>query len=202
MLEARSALRRHSGGAKKDKIGVIENLLPKVDATPHRRGDGVHLRQGAGRIGDTISMRPAWAWLPRCSQRRGGRSPELPVDALAADAIDANAQTRVVPGRIPAGWKAVDIGPESAKRRRVIRAQDRGLERPDGIRDRSLRGRHARVAQAMAASSALTVVGGSDSVTALESWAWPIRSHVSTGGGASLSSEGKVLPGIAALQDK
>ncbi|HHX41324.1 MAG TPA: phosphoglycerate kinase [Armatimonadetes bacterium] len=200
------------GGAKvKDKIGVIENLLPKVDALLIGGAMAfTFVKAQGGEIGDTLldeaSLGVATEMLAKAKER--GVRLELPVDALAADAIDANAQTRVVPaGEIPAGWKAVDIGPESAKRfAEVIRgAKTVVWNGPMGIFEIDpFAGGTREVARAMAASSALTVVGGGDSVAALEELGMADQvSHVSTGGGASLEFlEGKVLPGIAALQDK
>ncbi|HPO74074.1 MAG TPA: phosphoglycerate kinase [Armatimonadota bacterium] len=200
------------GGAKvKDKIGVIENLLPKVDALLIGGAMAfTFVKAQGGEIGDTLldeaSLGVATEMLAKAKER--GVRLELPVDALAADAIDANAQTRVVPaGEIPAGWKAVDIGPESAKRfAEVIRgAKTVVWNGPMGIFEIDpFAGGTREVARAMAESQALTVVGGGDSVAALEELGMAGQvSHVSTGGGASLEFlEGKVLPGIAALQDK
>ncbi|HOM80225.1 MAG TPA: phosphoglycerate kinase [Armatimonadota bacterium] len=200
------------GGAKvKDKIGVIENLLPKVDALLIGGAMAfTFVKAQGGEIGDTLldeaSLGVATEMLAKAKER--GVRLELPVDALAADAIDANAQTRVVPaGEIPAGWKAVDIGPESAKRfAEVIRgAKTVVWNGPMGIFEIDpFAGGTREVARAMAESQALTVVGGGDSVAALEELGMADQvSHVSTGGGASLEFlEGKVLPGIAALQDK
>ena len=133
---------------------------------------------------------------------------ELPVDALAADRIAPDANTRVVPANdIPDGWRAVDIGPETGRRFAEI-AKDAKMvvwNGPMGIFeiDAFAEGTRA-VARALVDSSAFTVVGGGDSVAAIEELGMADRvSHVSTGGGASLEFlEGKELPGIAALQDK
>ena len=124
-----------------------------------------------------------------------------------ADKIDAAANTQVVPANaIPDGWRAVDIGPETAKRfAEVVKSAKTVVwNGPMGIFEIKPFAEGTRaVARALADSQALSIVGGGDSVAALEELGMADQvSHVSTGGGASLEFlEGKELPGIAALQD-
>jgi phosphoglycerate kinase len=135
----------------------------------------------------------------------------LPVDALIADAFSADAQKRVVSvDAVPEGWRILDIGPETVKlySEEIARAQLVIWNGPMGVFEMEpfAAGTHA-IAQAMAAASergATTIVGGGDSVAAVEQAGLAEKmSHVSTGGGASLELlEGKVLPGVAALQDR
>jgi phosphoglycerate kinase len=200
------------GGAKvKDKIGVIENLLQKVDSLLIGGAMAfTFVKAQGGKIGDTLldegSLDVARDTLEKAKAR--GVRLELPVDALAADRIAPDANTRVVPANdIPDGWRAVDIGPETGRRFAEI-AKDAKMvvwNGPMGIFeiDAFAEGTRA-VARALVDSSAFTVVGGGDSVAAIEELGMADRvSHVSTGGGASLEFlEGKELPGIAALQDK
>lgn len=200
------------GGAKvKDKIKVIENLLTKVDSLLIGGAMAfTFVKAQGGEIGNTLldadSLGVATDTLAKAKQR--GVKLELPVDALAADKIDASANTRVVPAdAIPAGWAAVDIGPETAKRfADIVRAAKTVVwNGPMGIFEIPPFAEGTRaVAKAMAESGGLTIVGGGDSVAAIEQLGLANQvSHVSTGGGASLEFlEGQVLPGVAALQDK
>ncbi|MDH7568795.1 MAG: phosphoglycerate kinase [Armatimonadota bacterium] len=200
------------GGAKvKDKIGVIENLLTKVDSLLIGGAMAfTFIKAQGGEIGKTLldeeSLGVARETLEKAKEK--GVQLLLPTDALAADKIDAAANTRVVPAdAIPEGWMAVDIGPDTASRfgevvkgaRTVVWNGPMGIFEIEPFAEGT-----RRVAQAMAESGALTVVGGGDSVAALEQMGLADRvSHVSTGGGASLEFlEGKELPGIAALQEK
>ncbi len=199
------------GGAKvKDKIGVIENLLGKVDALLIGGAMAfTFIKAQGGKIADTLldeaSLGVASDTLEQAKQR--GVRLELPVDALVADKIDAAANTQVVPANaIPDGWRAVDIGPETAKRfAEVVKSAKTVVwNGPMGIFEIKPFAEGTRaVARALADSQALSIVGGGDSVAALEELGMADQvSHVSTGGGASLEFlEGKELPGIAALQD-
>ncbi len=130
---------------------------------------------------------------------------ELPVDTVAAADFEADAETRVVPfDDIPDGWLGLDIGPETAKRFATIL---RGAwtifwNGPMGVFEwpRFAAGTEA-VARAVADSEAYSVVGGGDSVRAINELGLAgLVSWVSTGGGASLEFlEGKELPGVAAI---
>ena len=203
------------GGAKiSDKIGVIENLLGKVDALLIGGGmaNTFLLAQGKA-VGDSLvepdSLEVARDLIAK-AQAANVRL-LLPVDALIADAFSADAQKRVVSvDAVPEGWRILDIGPETVKlySEEIARAQLVIWNGPMGVFEMEpfAAGTHA-IAQAMAAASergATTIVGGGDSVAAVEQAGLAEKmSHVSTGGGASLELlEGKVLPGVAALQDR
>jgi phosphoglycerate kinase len=128
----------------------------------------------------------------------------LPSDHLVTTALDGSAPTQPVGVDIPDGTKGVDIGPETIERYRAEIGKARTVfwNGPMGIFevDAFNRGTMA-VADAMAASAALTVVGGGDSIAALtRSGKSAAISHISTGGGASLEFiEGRTLPGLAVL---
>jgi len=203
------------GGAKiSDKIGVIENLLGKVDALLIGGGmaNTFLLAQGKA-VGDSL-VEPDSLEVARdliAKARAANVRLLLPVDALIADAFSADAQKRVVSvDAVPEGWRILDIGPETVKlySEEIARAQLVIWNGPMGVFEMEpfAAGTHA-IAQAMAAASergATTIVGGGDSVAAVEQAGLAEKmSHVSTGGGASLELlEGKVLPGVAALQDR
>ncbi|MBI3948090.1 MAG: phosphoglycerate kinase [Armatimonadetes bacterium] len=200
------------GGAKvADKIGVIENLLGKVDSLLIGGAMAfTFIKAQGGEIGKTLldadSLDVARETLEKAKAR--GVQLILPTDALAADRIDASANTRVVPaGQIPDGWAAVDIGPEAARQFAAVVSGAKTVvwNGPMGIFEVPPFAEGTRVvARALAEANALTIVGGGDSVAAIEELGVADRiSHVSTGGGASLEFlEGKVLPGIAALEEK
>ncbi len=202
------------GGAKiSDKIGVIENLLGKVDALLIGGGmaNTFLLAQGLN-VGDSLvepeSVEVARQLIARAGER--GARLLLPVDVVIADAFSADAQRRVVDAReIPAGWRALDIGPQTVE---LYSAEIRAARTviwngPMGVFELEPFAAGTRaIAQAMAdaaAQGAITIVGGGDSVAAVEQAGLADKmSHVSTGGGASLELlEGRVLPGVAALQD-
>jgi len=198
------------GGAKvSDKIGVVRNLLPKVNGM--LIGGGMAntflwaqgLTPGASRV-EEDKRDEALSVLKEAADQ----SIEilLPVDVVAAREIREDAETRVVPvDDIPDGWMALDIGPETIQKFcRVIRqARTIVWNGPMGVFETSLFAKGTReVALAVARADAVTIVGGGDSVAALEKEGLSERvTHVSTGGGASLEFlEGRVLPGIQALE--
>jgi len=136
----------------------------------------------------------------------------LPLDNLETQEISATAQPRstglVSPDKgISEGWEAVDIGPEtiSLYRQEIAGAKTVLWNGPVGIFELAPFASGTRsIAEALAASSAVTIIGGGDSVTAVKQFGLGDKvSFCSTGGGASLELiEGKVLPGVAALTDK
>ncbi|MCG0239414.1 MAG: phosphoglycerate kinase [Firmicutes bacterium] len=200
------------GGAKvSDKIGVIENLLTKVDklvigggmANTFLRAQG--LETGASLV-EEEKLDLARSLMDRARER--GVELLLPVDVVVADRFAADATHKVVPvDQIPQGWMALDIGPETARRyQEVIRsARTVVWNGPMGVFEMEpfARGTVA-VAQAVADCQGTTIVGGGDSVAAVEKAGVADRiTHVSTGGGASLEFlEGRELPGVAVLQRK
>jgi phosphoglycerate kinase len=203
------------GGAKiSDKIGVIDNLLGKVNALLIGGGMANTFLLAKGKnMGDSL-IEPESIEVAReliAKAESSGARLLLPVDAIIADAFSATANHQTVSvDNVPAGWRILDIGPETAK---TYAAEVKGAKTviwngPMGVFEMEpfAKGTFA-VAQAMAdasASGAITIIGGGDSVAAIEQAGLADKmSHVSTGGGASLELlEGKVLPGVAALGDK
>jgi len=126
---------------------------------------------------------------------------------VLADDFSETANTQVVEGDIPDGWMALDIGPDSAKAF-VAKLKDAKLvvwNGPMGVFEMAPFADGTRaVAQALAESDATSIIGGGDSVAAVQQAGLSGKmSHISTGGGASLEFlEGKTLPGVAALTDK
>ncbi len=131
----------------------------------------------------------------------------LPVDHVVVENIDPQARAKIVPtADIPSEWFGVDIGPETVRRfaEEIEKARTIVWNGPMGISEMDPFSHGTRgVAEAIARSSALSVVGGGDSVAAVRKMGLIDRmSHVSTGGGASLEFlEGRRLPGIEALRD-
>ena len=202
------------GGAKvKDKIPVIESLLPKVDTLIICGGMAYTFFKAKGyEIGKSLLDENSLEFAKRVLAEAGDKI-VLPVDTVVVDGnpfggnSDAlNAQT-VPSDKIPADREGVDIGPISV---RAFAAVIQGAKTviwngPAGIFeiDRFAEGTKG-IAQALADSQATTIVGGGDSAAAVEKLGFADRiTHISTGGGASLEFlEGKTLPGVAALQDK
>jgi phosphoglycerate kinase len=132
----------------------------------------------------------------------------LPVDAVVADAFDNEAHSQVVAvDQVEPGWRILDIGPQTIEAYKAILkdAKTVAWNGPMGVFEMAnfAKGTFA-IAQALAEINAVTVIGGGDSASAVKKAGVANKmSHVSTGGGASLEFlEGKVLPGVAALQDK
>ncbi|WP_029422832.1 phosphoglycerate kinase [Alicyclobacillus macrosporangiidus] len=200
------------GGAKvSDKIGVIENLLPKVD----------HLLIGGGMantflavqghdMGKSLVETEALDTARRLLQAAADRGAQLllPLDLVVADRFAPDAERRVcAAGEVPPDGMALDIGPETAaKYQEVIRQAKTVIwNGPMGVFEMPAFARGTlAIAEAMAQVQGVTIVGGGDSVAAVEQAGLADRmTHVSTGGGASLEFlEGKTLPGVAALRDK
>jgi phosphoglycerate kinase len=170
-----------SGGAKvDDKIGVLRHVGARADAV-----------LTGGRMAE---------------QLRGGElAVQLPVDVIAAIAMTADAETRVCPaGCVPEGWLAVDIGPETRRRYAQVIAGARTIfwNGPMGVFEwPRFAGGTAAVARAIAANDGYTVVGGADSLRALNELGLAGRvSWASTGGGAALELlQGSELPGVAVI---
>lgn len=198
------------GGAKvSDKIGVIENLLPKVDALLIGGGmaNTFFVAQGLN-VGSSLVEETAVETAKQLLAKAGDKI-FLPVDAVVADKFDANAEARVVSvDEVPADWKILDIGPATIAHysNRLAPAKTVVWNGPMGVFEfpRFAEGTFA-IARALAGlTDATTIIGGGDSAAAAElSGLADKMSHISTGGGASLEFlEGKVLPGVAALDDK
>lgn len=200
------------GGAKvSDKIGVIENLLAKVDVLIIGGGMANTFFAAQGyNVGKSLiepdKIPLAKELLASASQR--GIQLLLPSDVVVADKFAADAAHRVVTtDAIGAEEMALDIGPASCAAFAAALAPAKTIvwNGPMGVfeMDAFAKGTEA-VARAVAAAAAVSVVGGGDSVAALEKVGLAEKiTHISTGGGASLEFlEGKVLPGVAALSDK
>ena len=197
------------GGAKiSDKIGVIRNLLQKADAILVGGGMANTFFKAEGYpVADSL-VEDEVLDTARELLADGKTKLRLPVDMVIADKFDAEAAARTMPaGAVPEGWRILDIGPET------IKAYAKALKGagtvvwngPMGVFEfpRFAVGTFG-VAKAVADSGAVSVVGGGDSVAAInESGLADKITHISTGGGASLEMlEGLTLPGVAALLDK
>ncbi len=197
------------GGAKvSDKIKVIHNLLGKVDSLLIGGGMANTFLKAQGKaVGESLVENDKLAEA-RTLLRDGGSKLILPVDAVVADRLDAGAQTRTVPvDAVPAGWRILDIGPETTERflQHLSTAQTVVWNGPMGVFELApfAAGTFA-IARALAQlSGATTIIGGGDSAAAVEqAGVAQHMTHISTGGGASLEFlEGKELPGVAALQE-
>ena len=199
------------GGAKvSDKIGVIENLLPKCDAIIIGGGMAYTFLKAQGRqIGNSKlekdKLELAKTILEKAKQLN--KDILLPVDNVVVDNIDPNAKTEIVGENIPEGKIAVDIGPKTIKlfQEKLKEARTIVWNGPLGIFEMDAFSAGTReVAKFIAALKAVTIIGGGDTAAAIAKFKLEDKmSHISTGGGASLEFlEGKTLPGIAALTDK
>ena len=199
------------GGAKvSDKLRVLENLLTKVDrllvgggmANTFLAAAG-HEPQGSLVEWESLDWAKEFLNSPAAQQKM-----VLPVDLVAAEKFDAAADYRTVSvDGIPEDWMALDVGPETISlfRKEVAQARTVFWNGPLGVfeMEHFAQGTLA-MAQAIADSPALSVIGGGDSVAAVNKAGVADRiGHISTGGGASLEFlEGKILPGVDALDDK
>ncbi len=197
------------GGAKvSDKITVIENLLTKVDHLIIGGGMANTFLRAKGYTTGKSLVEEDKVETARELLAKGGEKILLPSDLVVAAEFKADADRKVVSvDAIPDGWMALDIGPESAKAfgNAIKEAMTVVWNGPMGVFEMEpfARGTFA-VAQAMADSEALTIVGGGDSVAAVEAAGLAEKmTHVSTGGGASLEFlEGRELPGVSCLATK
>ncbi len=198
------------GGAKiSDKIGVIENLLAKADKLLIGGGMANTFFKAQGiEVGDSL-VEDASLDTARSVLAHGGEKIILPVDVVLGDKFDAGAQSRTfsVKEGVPAGWRILDIGPLTVARfgEALLGAALVVWNGPMGVFEfpAFAQGTNA-VAKLVARCGATTVIGGGESVAAVEQAGLADQmSHLSTGGGASLEMlEGRSLPGLAALLDK
>ena len=202
------------GGAKvSDKIGVIENMIDKVDTIIIGGGMAHTFDASKGYpIGDSLCERDkidlAKELLEKAEKK--GVKVVLPVDVVIADKFAADAATKTVDvDKIPDGWQALDSGAKTSEEyvKALQGAKTVIWNGPMGVFefDAFAKGTEA-VAHAVAEATkggAVSIVGGGDSIAALKKTGLSDQiSHISTGGGATLELlEGKVLPGIAALAD-
>jgi phosphoglycerate kinase len=187
------------GGAKvEDKIGVLESLSQRADRV-----------LVGGKMAEELRVGPDAAGPPTNAENDNHShfDVDLPVDLVAASAFEPDAEARVVDAdRVPDGWLGLDIGPEtrSAFAERIASARTVFWNGPMGVFEweRFAEGTKA-VAEAVAGADAHTVVGGGDSVRAVQELGLAERiDWVSTGGGAALELlEGKELPGVVAIPE-
>ncbi len=201
------------GGAKvSDKIGVITNLIDKVDTLIIGGAMAYTFNAALGRaIGDSKfeadKVDLAKDILAKAEAK--GVKFLLPVDNIAADAFDVNANTKVfdTANGIDEGWMGLDIGPKT-QALFAEAVKDAGTviwNGPMGVFEMApFAGGTIAVAKAIAESNAISIIGGGDSAAAVEQLGFADKmTHISTGGGASLEFlEGLELPGIACLNDK
>jgi phosphoglycerate kinase len=200
------------GGAKiSSKVGVLQNLLEVADefligggmANTFFRAQG---KETGGSLVEADKIEVARDFMEAAERR--GRKVFLPLDVVVVERIESDSPSRVVPSdRVPEGWSIVDIGPETVREFTRVLA-DAGTviwNGPMGIFEMPPFAAGTRgVAAALAESAARTIVGGGDSVAAVEQMGLADKIyHISTGGGASLEYlEGRELPGVAVLQDQ
>lgn len=201
------------GGAKvKDKIGVIDNLLDKVDNLIIGGGLAYTFVKAQGyEVGKSLleedKLDLAKQFMEKAKEK--GVKFYMPVDVTVADDFGEHANTKVVPiEEIPADWEALDIGPKTIDIYKEVVKNSKLViwNGPMGVFeiDKFAKGTIG-VAEALAeAEDTYTVIGGGDSAAAVEKFGYADKmDHMSTGGGASLEFiEGKELPGVTALNDK
>ena len=203
------------GGAKvSDKISVIDSLLEKADVLIIGGAMAYTFALAKGKtVGDSLSepdkIEVAKAALEKAEEK--GVKFLLPLDTLITNSLDFKAktlgETQVVEGDIPDGWEGVDIGPKTTAQyaEEVSRAGTVLWNGPMGVFEieDSSKGTFA-VAKAVAESDSISIIGGGDSVTAINNSGYADQvSFMSTGGGASLEFlEGRELPGVSALDQK
>jgi phosphoglycerate kinase len=197
------------GGAKiSDKINVVETLLSRCDrliigggmANTFLAAKGYNMQDSLVETGSVETAKEI--------MDKAGDKLLLPVDAVVADKFDADANQQVVDvDKIPAGWRMLDIGPKSIEKFGEVlkEAQLVVWNGPMGVFEfpKFAEGTFA-IAKLLASTGATTVIGGGDSASAVKKAGVAKQmTHVSTGGGASLEFlEGRVLPGVAALNDR
>ncbi|MFG3613194.1 MULTISPECIES: phosphoglycerate kinase [Rummeliibacillus] len=200
------------GGAKvKDKIGVIENLLEKVDHLIIGGGLSYTFIKAQGyEIGTSLleedKIELAKSFIEKAAEK--GVKLHMPVDAVVANEFSKDAETKVVDiDQIPSDWMGLDIGPKTVEEYADVIKNSKLImwNGPMGVfeMDKFANGTKG-VAKAMAETNGYTIIGGGDSAAAVEKFHVADQmDHISTGGGASLEfMEGKELPGVVALNDK
>lgn len=200
------------GGAKVgDKIPVIRNLISRVDTLIIGGGMAYTFYKAMGlKIGTSIldadNTELAGELMKQAEE--AGVKMLLPVDVVCAAAFENDAETVTVDrDKMPADMMGMDIGPKSAElfAEEIGKAATVVWNGPMGVFEMpNFAEGTKKVAEALAASDAITVIGGGDSAAAVEQFGLADKmTHISTGGGASLEFlEGKTLPGIAVIQDK
>jgi phosphoglycerate kinase len=196
------------GGAKvSDKINVIEALLPKIDRLLVGGAMTYTFRVARGESVGNSRVEKDKIDLAKDLLAKAGAKLELPIDHLIADKLDAPQQIKVVEKDIPDGWLGLDIGPKTIAHyaQQIESAATVVWNGPMGkFEDEPFRAGTKGVAEAMAKSHAITVVGGGESAEAVQLFELDKQiTHVSTGGGAFLEYiEGKSFAALSAIDDK
>ncbi len=202
------------GGAKvSDKLAVVNNLLSKVDTLIIGGGMAYTFLKAMGHsVGNSLCELDQLDYAREMIEKAKAQNVKflLPVDSIAADKFDPEANTQIVGQDVPDGWMGLDIGPETIKlysdaikdAKTVVWNGPMGCFEMEKF-NKGTFGVCAAVAE-VKASGGISIIGGGDSVAAVnKSGLADKMSHISTGGGASLEYlEGKELPGVAALNDK
>ena len=197
------------GGAKvSDKIGVIENLIPKADKILIGGGMTYTFYEAKGiKIGNSLVEADKVELAKELIEKAGDKL-VLPIDNVCAPEFSNDVETQVIEGDIPDGLMALDIGPASVKlfADTLQGAKTVVWNGPMGVFEMSNFAKGTiGVCDAIAnLEGATTIIGGGDSAAAAEQLGFADKfTHISTGGGASLELlEGKELPGLAAINDK
>ena len=195
------------GGAKiSDKLGLVRKLMDEADAMLIGGGMANTFLASQGLdLADSLVERDSLATAAELLARAGTRL-HLPTDVVAAAALSELAEHRVTRvDQIPAGWRAVDIGPQTLRQFTDVLLPAKTIlwNGPMGVFEVSPFATGTReIARAIGGRQALTIVGGGDSVAAVQQAGLAAQfTHLSTGGGATLALlEGKPLPGLAVLQ--
>ncbi len=196
------------GGSKvSSKISVIENLLKKVDKLIIGGGMAYTFFAAQGKTTGTSLLEPDYIDYAKRMMEEAGDKLLLPVDTVVAKEFNNDAESMVVEGNIPEDYMGLDIGPKSIKlfSEAIADAKTVVWNGPMGVFEMPnfAKGTNT-IAEKLAELDATTVIGGGDSVAAVnQAGLGDKMSHISTGGGASLEYlEGKELPGIVCLTDK
>ena len=195
------------GGSKvSTKISVIENLLKKVDKLIIGGGMAYTFFAAQGKTTGTSLLEPDYIDYAKKMLSEAGDKIVLPVDTVVTENFDNDAPSKVVEGNIPDGWMGLDIGPKSIKLFKEVLADAKTVvwNGPMGVFEMPNFAKGTNeIAALLADLDATTIIGGGDSVAAVnQAGLGDKMSHISTGGGASMEFlEGKDLPGIVALTD-
>ena len=196
------------GGSKvSSKISVIENLLKKVDKLIIGGGMAYTFFAAQGHSTGTSLLEPDYIDYAKKMLDEAGDKIVLPVDTVITEKFDNDAPSKLAHGDIPDGWMGLDIGPDSIELFKKVLADAKTVvwNGPMGVFEMPNFAKGTNEIAAMLADlDATTIIGGGDSVAAVnQAGLGDKMSHISTGGGASMEFlEGKELPGIVALTDK
>mgnify|MGYP000898469408 CR=1 FL=1 len=200
------------GGAKvKDKIPVILNLLNKVDTLIIGGGMAYTFLYHKGvKIGNSLLDKDSLPVVDKILEKAKSKNVKIyfPSDYIVADKFSQDANIKTISGDIPDGWEGIDMGPKSRQEvDEILKASKTVVwNGPVGVFeiDKFAEGTKA-VAKTLASllGNCTTIIGGGDTASAVKKFGFETQmSHISTGGGASLELlEGKILPGVSALND-